>query len=101
MLSQGEADAARLLAAGVVALRYCDGTGRVRSDFPHCPSGSAGAIAGLISPDGRVLGFMPHPERSLSRLHLPDRGVGACGDGSETQAFFRALLAPYASGVRA
>lgn len=101
VLPQGEADAARLLAAGVVALRYCDGAGRVRTDFPHCPSGSAGAIAGLISPDGRVLGFMPHPERSLSRLHLPDRGAGAWGDGTETMAFFRALLAPYASGVRA
>ena len=101
VLRHGEADAERLIRAGVVALRYCDGKGRVRADFPHCPSGSAGAIAGLISPDGRVLGFMPHPERSLSRLHLPDRGAGAWGDGSETLSFFRALLAPYASGVRA
>lgn len=101
VLPRGEQDAELLKQAGVVALQYCDASGAVRSDFPHCPSGSAGAIAGLISLDGRILGFMPHPERSLSRLHLPDRGAGAWGDGTETAVFFRSLLAPYSSRVRA
>lgn len=101
VLPRGDADAERLLAAGVVAMRYCDETGRVRKDFPHCPSGSAGAIAGLISPSGRIVGLMPHPERCLSRLHLPDRGDGAWGDAAPVDAFFRGLLAPYAAAVRA
>ncbi len=101
VLPRGDEDAARLVEAGVVALRYCDAAGQVRSDFPYCPSGSAGAIAGLVSPSGRVLGLMPHPERCLSRLHLPDRGAGAWGDGREVGAFFRGLLAPFTAGVRA
>jgi phosphoribosylformylglycinamidine (FGAM) synthase-like amidotransferase family enzyme len=101
VLPRDDEDARALVAAGVVALRYCDESGRVRGDFPHCPSGSAGAIAGLVSPSGRILGLMPHPERCLSRLHLPDRGAGAWGDGREVGAFFRGLLAPYAAGVRA
>jgi phosphoribosylformylglycinamidine synthase len=101
VLPRGDADAERLVAAGVVALRYCDAGGRVRSDFPHCPSGSAGAIAGMVSPSGRIIGLMPHPERCLSRMHLPDRGAGAWGDGSPVPAFFRGLLAPYAAAVRA
>lgn len=101
VLPRDDEDARTLLAAGVVALRYCDESGAVRQDFPHCPSGSAGAIAGLISPSGRILGLMPHPERSLSRLHLPDRGAGAWGDGRAVPAFFRGLLAPYAARVRA
>jgi hypothetical protein len=42
---------------------------------------------------------MPHPERNLSPLHLPDRGAGAWGTGLEGVAFFRGLLAPYLANV--
>jgi hypothetical protein len=41
------------------------------------------------------LGLMPHPERNLSPLHLPDRGAGEWGTGGEGLDFFRAFLAPY------
>lgn len=93
VLAEGEADVARLVAAGVIALRYADREGAVAPGFPACPSGTIDAIAGLVSTSGRILGLMPHPERNLSPLHLPDRGAGAWGSGEEGLAFFRGLLA--------
>lgn len=33
--------------------------------FPFNPNGSAEDIAGICSKDGRILGMMPHPERSI------------------------------------
>lgn len=99
VLAEKDVDVARLTEAGVVALRYCDAAGQPTEQWPDCPSGSRGAIAGLISKSGRILGLMPHPERNLSKLHLPDRGAGAWGDGTEGIAFFRGLLAPYLAKV--
>ena len=93
VLAEGQADVERLEAAGAIALRYCDAAGAPTSEWPDCPSGSIGAIAGMVSPSGRIVGLMPHPERNLSPLHLPDRGAGAWGDGSEGLAFFKGLLA--------
>jgi phosphoribosylformylglycinamidine synthase len=30
------------------------------------PNGAARDIAGIVSPNGRVMGMMPHPERAIS-----------------------------------
>ena len=76
-----------------VLFRYADADGRPTKDYPACPNGSDDAIAGLVSASGRILGLMPHPERNLSALHLPDRGAGAWGRGGEGLRFFRSLLA--------
>ena len=46
-----------------VALRYVDGFGESTLRYPMNPNGSADAIAGTTSEDGRVLILMPHPER--------------------------------------
>jgi phosphoribosylformylglycinamidine synthase subunit PurQ / glutaminase len=81
--------------AGCIAVRYADINGQATRKFPDCPSGSEGAIAGLISPSGRILGLMPHPERGISPENLPDRGRGAWGDGHQSLDFFRGLLSPY------
>jgi len=51
---------AELEAAGQVAVRYTE-------NF----NGSAGAIAGICDPSGRVLGLMPHPERFLEWTRHP------------------------------
>ena len=41
------------------------------------PTGSAGAVAGLCSPDGAVVGVMPHPEHAVDPLVGPtDDGLG-------------------------
>lgn len=95
VLARGPEDVAALEAANAIALRYCDRDGNITEQWPDCPSGSIGAIAGLVSTSGRIIGLMPHPERNLSVLHTPDRGNGAWGDGTDGLAFFKGLLAPY------
>lgn len=47
--------------SGQVVFRYVDPRGRLTPQAN--PNGSVHHIAGLASPDGRVLGLMPHPER--------------------------------------
>jgi len=58
-----EATLAELLARGQVATQYVDADGQPTLDLEYNPNGSALAIEGLTSPDGRVLGKMAHPER--------------------------------------
>ena len=53
-----------------VAFRYSSSDGSAAS-YPDDPNGSYGAIAGVLSPDGRVLGMMPHPERFVRPEHHP------------------------------
>ena len=52
-----------LLAKGQVTTQYVDETGQPTLDIEYNPNGSAFAIEGLTSPDGRVLGKMAHAER--------------------------------------
>ena len=55
----------RLEREGLVALRYVDN-----------PNGATGGIAGILSPNRRVLGLMPHPERAVDAAH---GGTDGCG----------------------
>ena len=48
---------------GQVVLRFCDPHGNREPSFN--PNGSINDIAAVSSADGRVLGLMPHPERSM------------------------------------
>ncbi len=57
--------------AGQIVLRYADREGRPTEDYPDNPNGSAGAVAGLCDPTGRILGLMPHPERFIDPWHHP------------------------------
>ncbi|WP_058833742.1 phosphoribosylformylglycinamidine synthase [Luteimonas abyssi] len=58
------------LSAATVALRYLDGAGEPATAYPANPNGSAEAIAGLTSRDGRATILMPHPERTLRTANL-------------------------------
>jgi phosphoribosylformylglycinamidine synthase I len=51
---------------GQVAFRYVTGA----AFGPANPNGAANDIAGVLSPNGRVMGMMPHPERAMS----PEQG---------------------------
>jgi len=51
---------------GQVAFRYVAGA----AFGPTNPNGAANDIAGVLSPNGRVMGMMPHPERAMS----PEQG---------------------------
>ena len=52
-----------LRANGQIAFQYADAEGRPSMDIAHNPNGSAWAIEGICSADGRVLGKMAHTER--------------------------------------
>jgi phosphoribosylformylglycinamidine synthase len=55
-----------LEAEGRVVFRYVDQHGE-RSDAAN-PNGSSRSIAGICSPEGNVLGMMPHPERCAEEI---------------------------------
>jgi phosphoribosylformylglycinamidine synthase subunit PurQ / glutaminase len=67
----GEDDLRRLEDEGLVVFRYCSPDGDV--DERWNVNGSAGAVAGVRSEAGNVVGLMPHPE------HAVDPDVGPTG----------------------
>jgi phosphoribosylformylglycinamidine synthase I len=68
-----EAGLKRLQGEGQVAFRYCDEQSEPCESAN--PNGSIDNIAGIVSPNGRVLGMMPHPERAVDTL------IGGSQDG--------------------
>jgi phosphoribosylformylglycinamidine synthase len=75
----------RLETDGLVAFRYCDERGNV--NLSATPNGSLHAIAGIYSPNRRVLGMMPHPENLIDPL------VG----GTDGLPLFQSLVASLAT----
>lgn len=65
---------ARLEAERLVAFRYCDAAGAVTAEAN--PNGSLNHIAGIYSPNLRVLGMMPHPENLIEQLTGGTDGKG-------------------------
>ena len=53
----------KLIKNGQIATQYVDGAGLATYDIDYNPNGSALAIEGITSPDGRVFGKMGHSER--------------------------------------
>lgn len=62
-----EGDAKKLFENGQVFTQYVNENGIPVMTEPDNPNGSAFAIEGLTSPDGRVLGKMGHSERSVGK----------------------------------
>jgi phosphoribosylformylglycinamidine synthase subunit PurQ / glutaminase len=61
-----------------------EGEGRVVFRYLDVnPNGSLGDIAGISSPDGRIVGLMPHPEHAIDSL---------TGPGDDGLAMFRSVL---------
>lgn len=58
-------DVDKLEELGLVGVRYIDGEGQPTNRYPANPNGSPRGIAGVITPNGRVLALMPHPERVI------------------------------------
>ena len=56
--------------AGQIATQYVDAAGNPTMDVRYNPNGSAWAIEGITSADGRILGKMGHSERSGERLYV-------------------------------
>ncbi len=70
-----QATLAELEGSGRIVARYADGN----------PNGSAGAVAGIASAAGTVVGLMPHPEHAIEAL---------TGPGTDGMRFFTSILAP-------
>jgi len=50
----------------LAVLKYVKPDGQPASgEFPYNPNGSTDDIAAVCSPDGRIMGMMPHPERGM------------------------------------
>ncbi|CAH2353844.1 phosphoribosylformylglycinamidine synthase [[Candida] railenensis] len=49
--------------SNLTAVTYVDNYGNVAKEYPANPNGSPRGIAGISTPNGRVLAMMPHPER--------------------------------------
>ena len=60
---------------GQIATQYVDLSGNATDDIRYNPNGSAFAIEGITSPDGRVFGKMGHAERIGSGLYKNVPGV--------------------------
>ena len=60
---------AKLAENGQIATQYVDLDGNPTSDIRFNPNGSAEAIEGILSPDGRVFGKMGHSERKGNGLY--------------------------------
>ena len=57
---------------GRIAFKYKK---NLEKDSDYNPNGSSNDIAGILSENGRVLGMMPHPERSINSLHGGTDGI--------------------------
>lgn len=55
-----------LKSRGGIVFRYCDKNGNVCQEAN--PNGSLDSIAGILNPEGNVLGMMPHPERCAEEV---------------------------------
>ena len=77
----------RLEGEGLVAFRYATPEGELTPEAN--PNGSARAIAGIFSPDRRILGLMPHPEDLVDPLLGGEDGMplfaGLAGAFAELQ----------------
>lgn len=54
-----------------VVLKYVNPSGE-SALYPYNPNGSEENIAGICDESGLMIGLMPHPERALLSIHLPD-----------------------------
>ncbi|GAA0605445.1 phosphoribosylformylglycinamidine synthase subunit PurQ [Craurococcus roseus] len=75
----------RLEGENLVALRYATPAGEATEAANR--NGSARGIAGVLSPNGRVLGLMPHPENQV------DPAI----DGTDGLPLFESLTGTFAS----
>lgn len=57
---------------GLIALQYCLRNGEQALTYPENPNHSWMSCAGLIHPNQRIIGLMPHPEAALSYYNHPN-----------------------------
>lgn len=86
-----------LVDEGFAAVRYVGADGQPTETYPANPNGAPLGIAGLTNHNGRVLGVMPHPDRSYLPTHMPDwrntlTEQGALPEDGDGMVVFRQLV---------
>uniref|UniRef100_A0A8C2SQF2 Phosphoribosylformylglycinamidine synthase n=1 Tax=Coturnix japonica TaxID=93934 RepID=A0A8C2SQF2_COTJA len=79
--------------AGLTPLLYVDDGGRPTQRYPMNPNGSPGGVAAILSPCGRHLAVMPHPERGVLRWqwgYWPHKWGGRWGAAPWLKMFLNA-----------
>jgi phosphoribosylformylglycinamidine synthase subunit PurQ / glutaminase len=71
LVARDDATQRLLLAEGYATALYVGPDGRPTERYPFNPNGAPLGIAGLTNRSGRVLGVMPHPDRSYLPTHMP------------------------------
>ncbi|MDP9211942.1 MAG: phosphoribosylformylglycinamidine synthase I [bacterium] len=66
-----------------IVFQYTDAEGRPTESYPANPNGSAEGITGITDRRGRILGMMPHPERSIEPRQHPHYDRIRINGGSE------------------
>ena len=74
----------------IVCMRYVNNRGEPTELYPYNPSGSAGGITGLTTPDGRFTIVMPHPERAFRNVQMSWSPPGSPEDSPWMQLFYNA-----------
>ncbi|KAH0828018.1 phosphoribosylformylglycinamidine synthase [Lanmaoa asiatica] len=64
--AKGNSQLEALRTTGLVATQFVDSEGSPTEVYPMNPNGGVDGIAGVQTPDGRVLALMPHPERATT-----------------------------------
>ena len=75
--------ATALLEQDLVSVRYIDNYLQPTEKYPANPNGSPSGIAGVRTPNGRVLALMPHPERTVMSgigSYIPEGKTKEWGD---------------------
>jgi len=72
LIARDAATQQMLLAEGHATALYLGPDGKPTEQYPHNPNGAPLGFAGLTNKSGRVLGVMPHPDRSYLPTHMPD-----------------------------
>jgi phosphoribosylformylglycinamidine synthase len=79
----------RLAANGQIATQYVDMDGEPSVDVRANPNGSAFAVEGITSPDGRIFGKMGHSERTGAGLYKNVPGDFDMGMFAAAAEYFR------------
>ena len=72
-----------VLSQKLIPIRYVDNYLKPTESYPANPNGSPLGIAGVRTPDGRVLAMMPHPERTILGgvgSYIPKEKIEEWGD---------------------
>ncbi len=78
-----------LASKGQIATQYVDNFGNASYDIQFNPNGSAYAVEGITSPDGRVFGKMGHSERTGNNLYKNVEGRYNMGLFSSAVKYFK------------